>query len=1027
MLYEYEPVTTTMTDVGLPVFFGCWRRMRTERLEPLFLSLGLDSFDVTRIMLVQYLAPSSSIVGVVFPAVALTELGSLNRHMDLVLGSDPTMCLWGGKHVHESVQLITKDNSLVWKRRFRIKGVSYMLTITRTVERGAQGQKLMKCEYCSMNEITKSQLNGTSWYVQVQDPKVTRKLPGYFPVWTWGEDSTLAPPERVLAFSLNPALIGRLLAEAESSLRGTVITQRGQPSETPPPIYIQQLLECQRYDDKGDVGPDFLDPFCDPPAWSLCSDAVHADPRPAQLRTLWHDVIRGCSNEGSDMSFADKQGVDHTMLLKEALSFRYRYVPLSTLLQGGDTPSDVALAVLRDFVVLQGDGSSVSSSGSGWQYARDFGMGVDDWVASKEQLAYKEGENLVRRRVWMRLLVAQSNFFRANDLLNHGLFSYRNRYRGRIKQAKAEYFDAAWSKKVYVSSSLTLDDNELTVEPEVGETVRIPIKAAVIRKLARVSSDRKREKNDERCEIELVLPRPEDREEETQGEGKGKGRKGPKLRDSYLFRFKDEEERSDWICALGHQIVLLGGGGKGCYDECAVLKPSPLMVGEMFIEVLVEPEKQTEAETKAADVDSSPSSSASAGTGAGAGAGTEADKQKEEALRRGSLRRGSTAEGVMRKQANISQMTPQQAAAAAAQQLAEEAAEEAAAAIALPPPPPPTKASAPPAKPEFAWQLRRFLLFDGFLESHHCNQDMTGSSAHAPWKIPIVDFAYKESDTDALLMVLDGSERVLRLRAVSPESRAEWREAFRRVLRARSYNALQSTFLDKYDENRRLFTYEEDLVLVVKNNHNEETSAQGGKAGASNRKPTVSQAAEAARVADAKAKGLPERQELDLISENETVVRLRKQEEAARLSSRLYSWSVQVGLLRPLGKAPPLVMTSAVTTAMNKLGLKSSKIFDGSEFLFSFAHSLSLSLSLFPAVQTAHSHSLSPSSFLSPLSSLLSPLFKINLLIQCGCESGTRVSGTTRSDSYGSTPTATPSCGASVCAPSSAARASPWC
>jgi hypothetical protein len=591
------------------------------------------------------------------------------------------------------------------------------------------------------------------------------------------------------------------------------------------------------------------------------------------------------------------------MLLKKAMGFRYRYIPISSLQQGSNVPSDVAMAVLRDFVVLQGDGSSVSNSGSGWQYARDFGVSNDEWFAEKEQLKYIVGEPLVRRRVWMRLLVAQSNFFRANDLLNHAFNGHQNRHRGTIKTSYLDFYNSSWTVNSWTKSSVTLVDDEIIVVPDRGSSVRIPIKSSVVRKLAQGYSEYRREKLDTRCEIEIQC---------------GTSAQPKKSNKSFLLRCKDEEERSDWICALSHQIVLLGAGGKCCYDECKILHPSPLLHGEMFIEVeinLRSLEARLIEETENASKTDK----------------TEAQiaEDRRAALRRKSYRRGSTEDGVVRRAHDGSSMSAQEAAAKAAAALAEEAAASIAENKGPNPCQPVPSPSTHEACIEHSWQLRRFILFDEHIESHHCNDDMLSANAHAPWKIPLADFSYHESNDDPLLFVLESAERIMKFRCVSMDAKLEWREAFRRVLRARSYMALQSTFdelvVSSNSGSARSFTYSEDLVLVVKNNHVEEKRSL-------KMKPTVSQAQAVARAEDELLKGIKSQGEIPLATENVALRLLKEKEEAQKLTSRLYNFCVQIGVIRPLKKAPPLLITNAVTIAMNKIGLRTSRLFDGSKF-----------------------------------------------------------------------------------------------
>jgi len=557
------------------------------------------------------------------------------------------------------------------------------------------------------------------------------------------------------------------------------------------------------------------------------------------------------------------------------------------------------MAVLRDFVVLQGDGFSMSNSGGGWQYARDFGVGNAEWFAEKEMLNYQPGEQLVRRRVWMRLLVAQSDFFRANDFLNHCFFGFKNRNRGTIKTGTIDFFNASWTSQSWTRSTLTLLDEEILIELSRGQSIRIPIKAAIIRKLAIGTSDYKKERNDSRCEIEIVPSL------DCAG--------GLKLRPSYLLRCKDEDDRSDWICALGHQIVLLGGGGKGCYDECELLRLSmgPVMSGEMFIEVEINLQVQ-EAKLNALAEEKEAHDQAAA-------------RRKS----RQSFRRGSTADGVLHKP--LQGMSAQEAATKAAAELAEEMANDATSAdassssnVATPqllPPPPPSSAII-----EHSWQLRRFLLFDEHLESHHCNEDVLAVNVHSSWKIPLADFSYFETSGDPMLIILESAERVLKLRCTSMASKIEWREALRRVLRARSLMSLQSTFdngISGQNGSAR-FTYSEDLVLVVKRNHVPEKMT-------AKLKPTVMQAQVEAQRKDDKLKGVDVKNKIPLVTENEALRILKEREEENRLSSRLYKFFVQVGIIKPLSKAPPLLMTNALTIAMNRIGLKTSKLFDGSE------------------------------------------------------------------------------------------------
>lgn len=249
------------------------------------------------------------------------------------------------------------------------------------------------------------------------------------------------------------------------------------------------------------------------------------------------------------------------------------------------------------------------------------------------------------------------------------------------------------------------------------------------------------------------------------------------------------------------------------------------------------------------------------------------------------------------------------------------------------PPPPPSAGDATGAATQHAWQLRRFLLLDEFLESHHCNDDPTGHG-HAPWKIALTDFSYHEVAEDGLGFVLKSADRVLVLRATSFEGRAEWREALRRVLRARSFNALCSDFCDDPDallaetskaapRAFRGLSYAEDLVLAVRSNHVEEAAEvpKGGRA-------SVSQARRLAERADDVAKGR-KRGEVTLVTEHEAVARRRQELEDERLSTRLRRLAVRLGLLRGVDKPPVLVVTAEVTMALNKIGLKTTKIFEG--------------------------------------------------------------------------------------------------
>ena len=71
--------------------------------------------------------------------------------------------------------------------------------------------------------------------------------------------------------------------------------------------------------------------------------------------------------------------------------------------------------------------------GAGWQYARDFGVAPDDWVAEPDMLKCDPGEPIVRRRVWMRMLCPQSEYVRADTLLVRSLNEYKFRHRGEVK------------------------------------------------------------------------------------------------------------------------------------------------------------------------------------------------------------------------------------------------------------------------------------------------------------------------------------------------------------------------------------------------------------------------------------------------------------------------------------------------------------------------------------------------------------------------------------------------------------------
>ena len=132
----------------------------------------------------------------------------------------------------------------------------------------------------------------------------------------------------------------------------------------------------------------------------------------------------------------------------------------------------------------------------------------------------------------------------------------------------------------------TIAAGELVVTPvrggDGGKPVRISLTGASLRKLQPdVSSYRPRVPNDMRVEIEIV---PRDaRVVRTDVRLLGSSQ-----RKSHLLRFPHDEGRSEWLGALGHQIVRLGEGGVGCYDECPLLHPAPLMFGEIFIQVEID-------------------------------------------------------------------------------------------------------------------------------------------------------------------------------------------------------------------------------------------------------------------------------------------------------------------------------------------------------------------------------------------------------------------------------------------------------
>ena len=1104
----------------MEALYGCWRRLREEKLSELFLWEGYEAQEVSRIMLIQFLGPTSLLrdpVGAVFPSVGLTELGSIQRFIDLRLDAAPIVSLYGGVQVHESAKFIKESGTLEWRRRHRLKNAPITLVITRMIEVDSHGHRLMKCSFDAQNEITLERREATSWYIHLNEEKIPKRPPGYFPMWTCDEDHSISDSERPLAFSLSPALIGRFMAEAAFAA-------------VPPPIYVQQLLECQRFDAHGEALRENLDPACDPPSWSLCADALHFDPRPSQLRSLWYDVIQICEAEGADISYATRLGADTSLLLKKAMPFRYKYIPLSSLQQSGsEPPSDAAMAVLRDFVVLQGNGSSTSDSGSGWQYARDFAVGVDEWRAEKEMFDYVVGEPLVRRRIWMRLLVAQSDFFRANDFLNHSYNGYKHRNRGTIKSGVLDFMTESWAVRLWTKGNMTLVDDELIIEPagvsSRGGSSRIPIKSATIRKLAQGTSDYKREKLDTRCEIQII----------TYGTKK-----------NYFLRCKDEEERSNWICALGHQIVLLGSGGKGCYDECEVLQPGPLMFGEMFVEIDVKLDDKSEdvlekiaheaqqvvsrtylprsswpLETLVAFVKGSSDESRikeSLGTlwtlslvqfnrarmcqdslgllealvlivnerdddevrtmALGSIANLCLDKANFDRLGSEQLgllealvtvvresihdetrvnalaalsnlcldeanfdRLGADQLGILealatvvreskhdetrvkaltalsnlsvddvcsvrmcqesldllaaitlvikgsnhedsvlkslavlsnlsidqanktrlcneslgllealvefikrsrhegcvtkalaallnlsRDQANKTRMCQESLglldALIAAAETSKEDDTRTKALAALSNLAPSRASKLASSEAQKSWQLRNFLLFDEYLECRHCNEDMLEHHVKSPWKIQLVEYSYHESKNDPLQFVLESAERSFKIRCVNVDTKVEWREAFRRVLRARSYVALQSTFCDD-DGGSGIFTYSEDLVLAVKNNHKEENISTGKL------KPTVLQAERDAKAKDEKLRGVVEQGEVPSATANEAVRLLKEKEDAKKLSARLYQFCLQVGIIKTLPRSPPLAMTQNVIVAMNKVGLKSSKLFDG--------------------------------------------------------------------------------------------------
>ena len=376
------------TKMSLDSFYGVWRRLRNERVVELFLSLGFTLFDVSRIMVMQFLSPSGSTfdpAGMVFPAIALTEHGSITRTISLVLNADPVATLYGGRAMQESAKYNKDSNTLIWRRKFQISGIYYTLRLTRSVAIDAKKQRIMTCQYESINELTKATETATSWFLHV-DHQPPPRLPSYFPLWTWGDDKEVTAAERPLAFSLSPALVGRAVSEVVAA---TAITK-----ESPPKIYIQQVLQCERMDMKaaqsmalaaasaqqsGTVfsppppvfSADELDVDCDPAPWTLVADGVHLDPRKCQQRTLQIKATHMSHLEGHNTAFLPNKFeaaapagsvAPGRLLLHTARPFRYRYIPVSSLQQGTDDyPSDVAFSVLRDWVVLQGDGSSVSA------------------------------------------------------------------------------------------------------------------------------------------------------------------------------------------------------------------------------------------------------------------------------------------------------------------------------------------------------------------------------------------------------------------------------------------------------------------------------------------------------------------------------------------------------------------------------------------------------------------------------------------------------------------------------------------
>ena len=170
------------------------------------------------------------------------------------------------------------------------------------------------------------------------------------------------------------------------------------------------------------------------------------------------------------------------------------------------------------------------------------------------------------------------------------------------------------------------------------------------------------------------------------------------------------------------------------------------------------------------------------------------------------------------------------------------------------------------------------------------------------------------------------------LRATSLDAKLEWREALRRILRARSFAALNSDFDYSEDTSlgdaaqRRAFrcmSYAEDLVLVVRNNHIEESVTVDKK-----RKATVSQAKKLAQAADNLAMGRKP-DDVTLVTQSQVVVQRKQKIESERLMTRVRKLAIGLGLLREPDRPPALVVTTEVTIAMNQIGLKTNRFFEG--------------------------------------------------------------------------------------------------